>query len=1073
MWIVRLALRRPYTIAVLCSLIAIFGILSTTRMKTDILPAIDIPVVIVVWNYPGLAAEDMERRVVFISERAMSTTVSGIQRIDSQSMSGIGILKVWFEPGSDIGGAIAQIASVMLTASRIMPPGIAPPSIIRYNASNVPVAQLTISSDKLTEQEVYDYGLNFIRLRLFTIPGLATPAPYGGKSRQIMVDIDPARVAAKGLSPNDVVQAVLQSNVLVPAGSAVIGNTLYDVKLNSSPDSIKAFNDLPIKAVDGATVVLGDVARVRDGYAVQESLVRVNGRRATYLAILKKADASTLAVVEGTRDQLPIIKAAAPEGMELKLDFDQSLFVRAAVTNVLHEAVIASILVSLMILFFLGSWRGAVLVGTSIPLAILVGLVGLFLFGQTLNLMTLGGLALAIGMLVDDATVEVENIHRNRHMGKPLTVAILDGARQIAVPALAATLTICVVFFPVVLLEGPARFLFTPLALGVVISMLASYLLSRALVPTLARLLLEKEDLEHHGPGFSARFNRWRDEKFARFQEAYGRGLTSVLASRGLVLGAAGLVVVVSAALPFLIGLDFFPSVDAGQMRLHFRAPIGTRLEETERLVARLEARIRDIVPANELETVNSVVGVPIFFNLAFVQTDSSGSQDADVLVALRPDHRPTERYMEKIRDQLPDEFPGSVLYFQPADIVSQVLNFGLSAPIDVQIDGPDVDRSFGVARDLAARIRRIPGASDVRIPQILAYPALAIDVDRARAAQIGITERDVANNLLVTLSSSSLVSPSFWINPRNNVNYFVAVQAPRYRVDSLPSLLGTPLGRNVQLISSSRPGDDPAGGASYLGAIARVRPASGISMINHVSVQRVIDVQASATGRDLGGVTRDIQKAIKSLGELPKATRITIRGQSESMFTAFSRMGGGLILAIALVYLLLVVLFQSFIDPFIILVAVPGALVGVLWMLAATGSTLNVESFMGAIMAVGIATSNSILLVNAANDARVWEGKGVLEAAIVAGKTRLRPVLMTALAMILGMVPMALALGEGGEQNAPLGRAVIGGLIVATFVTLFAVPAVYTLLRKAPPRAHELDAAFARESHGAEDTHG
>ncbi|TMB29797.1 MAG: efflux RND transporter permease subunit [Deltaproteobacteria bacterium] len=1073
MWIVRLALRRPYTIAVLCSLIAIFGILSTTRMKTDILPAIDIPVVIVVWNYPGLAAEDMERRVVFISERAMSTTVSGIQRIDSQSMSGIGILKVWFEPGSDIGGAIAQIASVMLTASRIMPPGIAPPSIIRYNASNVPVAQLTISSDKLTEQEVYDYGLNFIRLRLFTIPGLATPAPYGGKSRQIMVDIDPARVAAKGLSPNDVVQAVLQSNVLVPAGSAVIGNTLYDVKLNSSPDSIKAFNDLPIKAVDGATVVLGDVARVRDGYAVQESLVRVNGRRATYLAILKKADASTLAVVEGTRDQLPIIKAAAPEGMELKLDFDQSLFVRAAVTNVLHEAVIASILVSLMILFFLGSWRGAVLVGTSIPLAILVGLVGLFLFGQTLNLMTLGGLALAIGMLVDDATVEVENIHRNRHMGKPLTVAILDGARQIAVPALAATLTICVVFFPVVLLEGPARFLFTPLALGVVISMLASYLLSRTLVPTLARLLLEKEDLEHHGPGFSARFNRWRDEKFARFQEAYGRGLTSVLASRGLVLGAAGLVVVVSAALPFLIGLDFFPSVDAGQMRLHFRAPIGTRLEETERLVARLEARIRDIVPANELETVNSVVGVPIFFNLAFVQTDSSGSQDADVLVALRPDHRPTERYMEKIRDQLPDEFPGSVLYFQPADIVSQVLNFGLSAPIDVQIDGPDVDRSFGVARDLAARIRRIPGASDVRIPQILAYPALAIDVDRARAAQIGITERDVANNLLVTLSSSSLVSPSFWINPRNNVNYFVAVQAPRYRVDSLPSLLGTPLGRNVQLISSSRPGDDPAGGASYLGAIARVRPASGISMINHVSVQRVIDVQASATGRDLGGVTRDIQKAIKSLGELPKATRITIRGQSESMFTAFSRMGGGLILAIALVYLLLVVLFQSFIDPFIILVAVPGALVGVLWMLAATGSTLNVESFMGAIMAVGIATSNSILLVNAANDARVSEGKGVLEAAIVAGKTRLRPVLMTALAMILGMVPMALALGEGGEQNAPLGRAVIGGLIVATFVTLFAVPAVYTLLRKAPPRAHELDAAFARESHGAEDTHG
>src|SRR5712671_847956 len=687
MWIVRLALRRPYTIAVLCSLIAIFGILSTTRMKTDILPAIDIPVVIVVWNYPGLSAEDMERRVVFISERAMSTTVSGIQRIDSQSMSSLGILKVYFEPGSDIGGAIAQIVAVSLTASRIMPPGITPPSIIRYNASNVPVAQLTISSKTLSEQELFDYGLNFIRLRLFTIPGLSTPAPFGGKYRQIMVDIDPGRVAAKGLSPNDVVQAVLQSNVLVPAGSAQIGGTKYDVQLNSSPDSVQGFNELPVKAVDGATVLLGDVARVRDGYAVQENIVRLNGRRATYLAILKKADASTLAVVDGARDQLPIIQAAAPQGMELKIDFDQSVFVRAAVQNVLHEAALASILVSLMILFFLGSWRGAVLVMTSIPLAILVGLLGLFFFGQTLNLMTMGGLALAIGMLVDDATVEVENIDRNRHMGKPLTVAILDGAQQIAVPALAATLTICVVFFPVVLLEGPARFLFTPLALGVVISMLASYLLSRTLVPTLARILMEKEPLHPEGDSLGARFNRWRDRAFASFQEGYGRTLAAVLASRGLVLGTAGIVLVVSAALPFVIGLDFFPTVDAGQMRLHFRAPIGTRLEETERLIARLEARIRDIVPAEELAAITSVVGVPISFVLAFVQTDSSGSQDADVLVALHPKHGPTERYMEQIRNDLPDEFPGSMLYFQPADIISQVLNFGLTAPTDVQID--------------------------------------------------------------------------------------------------------------------------------------------------------------------------------------------------------------------------------------------------------------------------------------------------------------------------------------------------------------------------------------------------
>ena len=1074
MWIVRLALRRPYTIAVLCSMIAIFGLLSTSRMKTDILPAIDIPVVIVVWNYPGLSAEDMERRVVFISERAYSTTVSGITRIDSQSISGLGILKVYFEPGSDIGGAIAQIVSVSLGASRVMPPGITPPVIVRYNASNVPVAQMTISSQTLSEQELFDYGLNFIRLRLFTIPGLATPAPFGGRTRQIMVDIDPHRVAGKGLSPNDVVQAVLQSNVLVPAGSAQIGGTKYDVQLNSSPDSVAAFNQLPVRAENGATVVLGDVARVRDGFAVQENIVRLDGRRATYLAILKKADASTLAVVEGARAQLETIRAAAPEGMELKIDFDQSVFVRAAIQNVLHEGLIASILVSLMILFFLGSWRGSVLVMTSIPLAILVGLVGLFLFGQTLNLMTLGGLALAIGMLVDDATVEVENIHRNRHMGKPLTVAILDGAQQIAVPALAATLTICVVFFPVVLLEGPARFLFTPLALGVVISMLASYLLSRTLVPTLARILMEKEPLRPEGSGFSARFNRARDRAFASFQEAYGRVLESVLHHRALVLACAGLVLVCTATLPFVVGLEFFPRVDAGQMRLHFRAPIGTRIEDTERQVAQVEQRIREIVPAKELQTINSMIGIPISYNLAFVQTDNTGSQDADILVALKPRHIPTERYMERIRKELPDAFPGCAFYFQPADIVSQVLNFGLTAPIDVQIDGPDVAQSYELARPLQQKIRGIPGATDVRIPQILEYPALRVDVDRARAAQIGVTERDVANNLLVSLSSSSLVAPSFWINPRNNVNYPVVVQTPLRQVDSVPSLLGTPLGRGAALVSSSTPFAGDPGGASYLGAVASLRPASNLSAINHVSVQRVIDVQASATGRDLGGVTRDIDKAIASLGQLPKATHITIRGQSESMFTAFGRLGIGLVLAIALVYLLLVVLFQSFLDPFIILVAVPGALIGVLWMLALTGTTLNVESFMGAIMAVGIATSNSILLVNSANDARVRDRLGVLEGVMKAGKTRLRPVLMTALAMLLGMVPMALSLGEGGEQNAPLGRAVIGGLLVATFVTLFVVPAVYTLLRGAPPAAHELDEKFLAETeHAGEAAHG
>jgi multidrug efflux pump subunit AcrB len=1078
MWIVRLALRRPFTIAVLCALIGVFGFLSVSRMKTDILPAIDIPVVIVVWAYPGLSAEDMERRVIFISERAMSTTVSGIERIDSQSMSGIGILKVYFVPGSDIGGAIGQITSVMLTASRIMPPGITPPSIIRYNASNVPVAQLTISSDKLSEQDLFDYGLNFIRLRLFTIPGLATPAPFGGKSRQIMVDIDPSKLSAKGLSPNDVVQTVLNSNVLVPAGTADINTTRYDVTLNSSPRTIQQFNELPVKAVDGATVLLGDVALVKNGYAVQDNVVRINGRRATYLSILKKADASTLAVVQGTRDVLPIIREAAklsyPEGMDVNIDFDQSVFVRAAIVNVLHEGAIASFLVTLMILFFLGSWRGAVLVMTSIPLAILVGLIGMFLMGETLNLMTLGGLSLAIGMLVDDATVEVENIHRNRHMGKPLTVAILDGAAQIAVPALAATLTICIVFFPVVLLEGPSRFLFIPLALGVVISMMASYLLSRTLVPTLARILMEKEPLHPVGNSWGARFNRKRDELFDRFQSFYGSTLGLVLGRRGVVLACAGLVFCCTAVLPFVVGLDFFPTVDAGQMRMHFRAPVGTRVEETERQVARLENRIRDIVPPKDFSTITSNIGLPTSYNLAFVATDNTGTQDADILVALKEGHAPTEKYMERIRKELPDEFPGAQLYFQPADIVSQVLNFGLSAPIDIQIEGPNAEASFEIAQRLAEKVKHVPGASDVRIPQILNHPALQVDVDRQRAAQIGITERDVANNLLVTLSSSTLVAPSFWINPANNVNYPVVVQTPVVRVDSVSSLLSTPLGAQQLVAGSSLPGSIPVGGASYLGAVARLRPSTDMAMISHVAVQRVIDVQASASGRDLGSVAIGIQKAIDSLGKLPPATRIHIRGQSESMFQAFSRLGVGLVLAILLVYLLLVVLFQSFLDPFIILVAVPGALVGILWMLALTGTTLNVESFMGAIMAVGIATSNSILLVSAANEQRVHNPQmTVFEAAIQSGKMRLRPVLMTALAMLLGMVPMALAMGEGGEQNAPLGRAVIGGLMVATFVTLFIVPTVYTLLRSAPPSAHELDAKFKLESHGAsEESH-
>ncbi len=1074
MWIVRLALRRPYTVAVFSALIFIAGLLSVTRMRTDIFPSIDIPVVIVVWNYPGLSAEDMERRIVLISERAYSTVIDGITHIESQSIAGVGLLKLYFEPDADLGTAISQITSVSLTASRIMPPGIQPPNVLRFNAGNVPVAQINVSSQTAGEQQLFDYGLNFLRVRLFTIPGTSIPGPYGGKQRQIMVDVDPSATAAKGLSPQDVVTALLQSNVIIPAGTAQIGSTEYNVKLNSSPSTVDQFNSIPVKVVNGAPVLLRDVASVRDGFAVQQNIVHIDGKRASYIVVLKHSNAGTLAVVDGVKGLLPSIQAAAPDGIALKLDFDQSIFVRAALTNVLHEAVISSILVSLMILFFLGSFRSVAIVSSSIPLAILVGIAALFVTGNTLNLMTLGGLALAIGMLVDDATVAVESIHRNRTGGKRLTVAILDGAHEVATPALAATLTICIVFFPVVLLTGPARYLFTPLAVAVVFSMLASYVLSRTLVPALARLL-ESEDAhaETEGTGLFARFNRWRDDRFGRFQSAYGRLLEVALHHRVWMLCTFGLVVLVSAALPAFVGLDFFPEVDAGLMRLHFRAPMGTRITDTERLVLEAERKIREIIPAHELEGLNDNIGIPLSYNLAFVSTDNIGPQDAEILISLKSDHRPTREYMRRIREELPKAFPGSSLYFQPPDIVTQVLNFGLPAPIDVVIESNDLESGFTVGRQLAARMRRIPGVVDVRIPQVLDYPTLNLEVDRLRAAQVGLTQRDVANNLLTSLSSSSLVNSNFWLSPQNNVNYLVAVQTPLPLMRSTSDLLATPLtapGSQPIRQTLTRGLTDAAtpSGSLYLGTFAQLSPGKTLASINHSTIQRVINVQAAAEGRDLGSVAREIQKAIDALHDVPKGIKISIRGQMESMRTSFSSLGLGLILAVVLVYLLMVVLFQSWLDPFIILAAVPGALVGILWMLAVTGTTLNVESFMGAIMAVGIAVSNSILLVSYANEVRGQRQLGPLEAALEAGKVRLRPVLMTALAMVLGMLPMALALGEGGEQNAPLGRAVIGGLLVATFVTLFIVPVVYSVLRGKEPRAHRLDERFLEESQGA-----
>ncbi|HVT08062.1 MAG TPA: efflux RND transporter permease subunit [Polyangia bacterium] len=1078
MWIVRLALRRPYTVAVMCVLILVMGVLSLTRMVVDIFPAIDIPVVAVIWNYPGLSAQDMERRVVLISERAFSTTVNGIERIESQSIPGIGILKIYFQPGAEIGAAIAQISSVTSTILRIAPPGMTPPTVIQFNASNVPVAQVTLSSETLPEQQIFDYGLNFIRVRLFTIPGLSTPAPFGGKQRQINVDIDPRALQSKGLSPFDVVNALNTSNVILPAGTARIGSREYNVLMNSSPSEVAEFARIPVKIVDGAPVMLGDVARISDSFADQTNLVRVNGRRATYLAILKHSDASTLAVVDAVRDALPQIKAAAPNGLELNIDFDQSVFVRGAIGGVVREAVISSILVSLMVGLFLGSWRSMVIVCTSIPLAIFSAIVGLKLTGNTVNIMTLGGLALAIGMLVDDATVEVENIHRNRNMGKPLTRAILDGAQQIAVPAIVATLSICIVFFPVVLLVGPARFLFTPLAIAVVLAMLASYLLSRTLVPALARMLMRSE--HHHLPGadpgrppggwagLARRFNDWRDARFDRFQNGYARLLGVALAHRRFTIGIAGAIALASFGLVLVVGTDFFPSVDAGLMKLHFRAPVGSRIEKTEELVIQVENGLREIIPAREISTINVMIGVPVSYNLAFVQTDNISPMDAEILIALKPEHAPSAGYMRRIRRMLAERFPGATSYFQPADIVSQVLNFGLSAPIDVQVEHPDLHKAYEVAQRLRDGIAEVPGTADAHVVQVVDYPALKVDVDRLRAAQSGIAERDVASNLLVSLSSSGLVAPSYFLNPHNNVNYTVVVKTPLKQLASVSQVMATPVTSGSPLSSEAGAGSPaavPEAPTQILSGIASVSPTGSPEQINHYTVQRVVDVGANVEGRDLGAVASDIQKKIQALGKLPPGMKITLRGQNQVMNDSFHSLGLGLILAALLVYCLMVILFQSWLDPFIIMVAVPGALVGILWMLALTHTTINVESLMGAIMAVGIAVSNSILLVSFANDWRVeQEGVTPIQAALEAGRTRLRPVIMTALAMIIGMVPMALGLGEAGEQNAPLGRAVIGGLGLATLTTLFVVPVVYASLRVKLPTKHVMEQSFLAE---------
>jgi multidrug efflux pump subunit AcrB len=1090
MWIVRLALRRPYTFVVMGLLILLLGCFAIVTTPTDIFPEIEIPVVSVIWNYDGLTTEDMASRITTFSEYTISSAVSDVRTIESQTYPGVAVIKIYFQPNVNVEAALAQVTAVSQTILRRMPPGAVPPFIIQYNASSVPIIQLALSAKTLSEAQLYDYGIYRIRQQIAPIPGITLPLPYGGKPRQIMVDLDPQALLSKGISAADVSNAVNLQNLTLPSGTVKLGPQEYRVSLNSSPDAVAALNDLPVKYVNGAVVYVRDVGHVRDGFAVQTNIVRQDGRRSALLTVIKKGGASTLTIVKQLKDLLPTIRASAPPGMEIKELFDQSLFVRAAITGVLTEGAIAALLTAVMILLFLGSWRSTLVVITSIPLSILTSLAILSVIGQTLNVMTLGGLALAVGILVDDATVEIENIHRNLGLGTRLVQAILDGAQQIATPAFVSTLSICIVFVPVVFLTGPAKYLFTPLAMAVVFAMLASYFLSRTIVPTLVRYLLASET---HGeaagtaPGFFGRIHDAFQRRFERLRAAYVRALELALARRARVLGLFAVVVVSGLVLLPFVGRDFFPTVDTGQFRLHVRAPAGTRIEETEQVFADVEAAIRRVIPRDEIVSVIDNIGQPQPINLAFTDSVTLGPSDGEILVSLNPErHASAARWVKTLRETLPREFPGVTFFFQPADIVSQILNFGLPAPIDVQVTGFNQQATHEIALDVAARMRRIPGAVDVHLHQVVNAPSLQVNVDRSRAAEFGLTQRDVANSVLVSLSSSSIVSPNYWSDPRSGINYVVAVQTPQIRVDSVNSLMNTAVTPST------------TGRSQLLSNLATLERREVPAVISHSNVQPVFDIYADVQGRDLGGVAAEVKTIVAEYrGKLPPGHSITIRGQVESMNSAFVRLGLGLIFAVLLVYLLMVVNFQSWLDPFIIITALPAGFAGIVWMLFATHTTFSVPALMGAIMSVGVATANSILMVTFANDymgglegppkppiggsetardtraaprdgppkppmggsetARGTQAaprdRDSRAAALAAGATRLRPVLMTALAMIIGMLPMSLGLGEGGEQNAPLGRAVIGGLSVATFATLFLVPIIYSVLRRKPPR--------------------
>jgi multidrug efflux pump subunit AcrB len=1042
MWIVRLALRRPYTFVVAAILLLILGPVAILRTPTDIFPNIDIPVVSVIWNYTGLSPEDMSNRIIFNYERSLTTTVNDIDHIESQSLAGISVVKVFFHSNVQIANAIAQVTAISQPIVRTLPPGTTPPFIITFNASTVPILQLALSSKKLSEQALGDIGINFLRTGLVTIPGVAIPYPYGGKQRQVQVDLDTAALQSKGLSPLDVVNAINVQNLILPAGTAKIGPFEYQVDMNGAPQTVKELNDLPIKTVGSSTIYVRDVANVRDGFPPQTNIVRVDGTRASLMSIQKNGNASTLDIISGIKALLPQIQAGLPPELDIKPLSDQSIFVKASITGVIREGIIAACLTGFMILVFLGSWRSTLIIAVSIPLSILTSIIVLSALGQTINIMTLGGLALAVGILVDDATVEIENINRNIDQGKEIVQAILDGAQQIAVPAFVSTLCICIVFVPMFFLTGVARYLFVPLAEAVSFAMIASYLLSRTLVPTMAKYLLVAQTEEARVSAAKAgnwfvRMQSKFEHAFENFRGRYHRFLEVCIHHRAVFTVCFLSACVLSFALLPLVGQDFFPAVDNGEFKLHMRAPTGTRIEETAALCDRVDAVIRNQIPPSELVSVIDNIGLPYSgFNLSYSTSAPIGSMDADILVELSKDHRPTAQYIHDLRARLPREFPGVSFYFLPADIVTQILNFGLPAPIDIQIVGRNLIANREFATNLLNELKFVPGTTDLRIQQPFDQPKLHIDVDRTKAQQIGYTQRDVAQNLLISLSGSFQTSPAFWLDTKTGVSYNIATQTPQYRVDTLQGLENIPV-----------TGVNPSAPPEILASLASFSRGSEMGVVSHYNVQPVIDIFGAVQGRDLGSASREILPIIeRNKKYLPRGSQIIVRGQIETMRTSFSGLLWGLAFSIVLVYLLIVVNFQSWLDPLVILMALPAALAGIVWFMFVTSTTISVPALTGAIMCMGVATANSILVVSFAKE-RLDEGEDPAQAALNSGFTRFRPVIMTALAMIIGMLPMSLGLGEGGEQNAPLGRAVIGGLLFATVATLFFVPVFFSLV--------------------------